>query len=52
MTVWIVWLNNFYGEDDFYGVFSTELKAQEFIWRYSEFDQRNFRIEESQLDNY
>lgn len=52
MVIWIVWNNNFHGVDEFCGVFSTEEKAQEYIWRYSEFDQQSFRIEMSQLDAF
>lgn len=52
MTVYIVWFNNFNGEDEFQGVFSTEENALKFINRYGLGDREAMRIEETSLDNY
>lgn len=52
MIVYIVWFNNFNGEDEFQGVFSTEENAQAFINRYSSRDGDCMRIEETSLDDY
>lgn len=52
MTVWIVWYNNFYGVDEFKGVFSSEVNAQAYIDCFTKVAKSSFRIEMSQLDDY
>jgi len=52
MTVYIVWFNNFNGDDEFQGVFSTEENAQSYINRFSAYDSSSMRIEETTLDSY
>lgn len=51
MTVWIVFYNNFYGVDEFKGVFSSEVNAQAYINRFTKDAKSSFRIEMSQLDD-
>lgn len=52
MIVYIVWFDNFYGEAEFQGVFSSEESAQAYIDRYSSGDAHSMRIEETVTDSY
>lgn len=52
MIVFIVWFNNFNGDDEFQGVFSTLENAQAYINRYSVYDSQSMRVEETTLDSY
>ena len=50
MKVWLLFFENFQGEDDFVGVYSSKESAQKKVAKYDAQDQRQFRIEESTLD--
>ena len=50
MQVYIVFFNNFDGDDEFIVVYSSPEKAQEKIDRYDRYDKHSMRIEEMQMD--
>lgn len=50
MKVWVLFHENFHGNDDFVGVFSSEDKAKEHIAKYDARDQSQFRIDETDVD--
>lgn len=52
MKVYVLFYNNFHGEDEFNGVFSSEEKAMERIEMFDGHSRRNFRIEEHEVDSY
>ena len=51
MTIYIVWFNNFQGERDWCGAFSSEEKANEYISRFRGQEQQLFQIDEYSLDS-
>ena len=51
MTVFILWFNNFQGEQDFNGVFSTRELAEERINDFCYHKRRQFEIEEWEVDS-
>ena len=50
MVVYVVFFNNFNGDDEYCGVFSSEEKSWEYIEKFSKYEQSSFRIEEVTLD--
>ena len=49
--VYVVLNNNFNGDDEFMGVYSSREKAQKKIAKFSKVDQITMRIEEEYLDD-
>ena len=51
-VVYVVFFNNFHGEDEYCGVFSSEETARLFISRSVDWEQPSFRIVEETLDDF
>jgi hypothetical protein len=51
MTVFILWFNNFQGEQDFNGVFSTRELAEERISELTYHERQQHEIEEWEVDS-
>lgn len=50
MTVYILFYNNFNGDDEFCGVYASPEAAQREINKYAKHDQPSFRIEEYEVE--
>ncbi len=47
--VYLVFYNNFHGNDEFCGVYSTEEAAQRYIAKNDKYDQESLRIEPTEF---
>lgn len=50
MIVFLLWFNNFHGDQQFNGVFSSRELAEERISEFCAYDRQSFEIEECKVD--